>query len=326
MAYLFMRESSRRAEHPLPAAWRDSLRESFVFPAALARLASEPSGDAPIFPDVRDLVTTAEPVRDDRYVALRRLSGGIPAQAGDAATIMATLHDATLDRVVAASRARTYDARARLLPALGRSGLFPPLGDGPLFQGSGISRGPGELVLRGEASLRRGDVRRARADFLAALAVGRMISRTEVTNADLHLGWQVMGDAAQGLARLAARTRDVGLAADAREVYDWTRRRVRYGFLTLEPDTMVSLAADTLLPRGMRVGALVGACVASIMAHPLRIVLGPERSIRDGAHALRNDRDPVVARAAVIADSTLAELKALGPFGRIRLVSRPARR
>ncbi len=324
MAWLFYHGGPQNPRTQLPAGWRDSVRAASRLPDVLARLAPEPA-DGPAIADIRDLPST-DTTQRGRSLIVARLSRGLALLPGDEAAIEATRHDTTLDRVAAAARARSYDILPRFADSAGRPPLLRPFGPGLPTGGFRVARAPTGLVLRGEAALRRGDLARARADFTAAAALGRTIVRTEASLFDRQLGLRAIDDGAQGLKRLAVRSRDTLLARNAQAVHEWSRGGSRYFFLYLSPESLVTEAADTSLPRAVRVQALSDATLMSIVTPMTRIVLGPKGSVIRATRALTHGADPVVARVAVIAESTLVRLDALGPVGRYRLVLGKPRR
>lgn len=323
MAYLFYQESRAREENRLPDGWRDSLRIAYRLPDAVGRLVP---ADGPPGPDPATAPPLpADTLRRGRINFALRITRGLPLLPGDDAVMVAAMRDTALERYVATARLGSYDVLPRL-NASWTSVAKDPRNGGIVHTARVVYDGAVGLVVRGEGQLRSNRVAAARGDFLSALALGALMWRNEPTAFDQREGRKLVDAGAAGLARLAERTRDSVLAADTREIRTWLQRSQRmWFFIGDDADTLLSVAADTLLPRGMRIEALVTVTQVSMYKFS-RIFLGPQGSAVRGVRLLEQDRDPVVARAATLADSALADLREMGVRARWRLVTRGTRR
>lgn len=323
--YLFYHDSSAaRDRHQLPVGWRDSLRVGYTLPGAFARLVPVAGPDGP------DPATLAPMPVDSahrgRQTLALRLARGVALQPGDDAILAGALRDTALDRYAAASRLGHYDVMPRLEAVASEADLLLDLNGRLQIRGQQIARGAIGLVLRGEARLRRGNVADARADFQSALALGGLMWRTEPSLWSMFDGRRLMDGGTQGLARVAARTRDSAMTRETSAMAQWLARGNRLWFYTgTDPDTMIQVAGDSTLPRGLRIEALNNLKASSLFSFG-GITLGPAGSAGRAARALEHDSDPAVARVALLTDSALVRLKTLHPWGRWRLVTRGSRR
>jgi hypothetical protein len=314
-------QQNRGPREALPVAWRDSLRELYRLPASVARLATVPteSGDA-------SALLQANHVDDAgaaRMRAARHLLGSGTLTPADSAAIRGALHDSAAAVAAAAARQSHYELAAFLDRATSPH-LMPPLGPGLSMAGwLGMSRAVDALTLRGEARRWRGDRAGAKQDFAAVIALGRLAWLREVSSLGPNAGRRIMRSGAAGLARVALQSGDRRLAAEADALSAWGTPPLGYfRFIgPLPPDSLLLVAQDTALPRGVRASALENACWGSIFRPIWRLITGPSGSLMAGTRALRHDPDPVVARAAEMADSTLGLLDHMGIRNRYRVAA-----
>lgn len=308
---------SRTHEARAPVAWRDSIRTIYRLPDALARLAppTTDSGDA------LALLRTARfgDVGGPRMRAVRRLIGGGGLSAEDSAQILGSVRDSAA--VVASSAARRSRYEPATLPDSGPT-LLEPLGRGLRLLATGeAGRAADVLMLRGEARRWRGDLAGAKQDFAAVVGLGRLVWFGDI--GAVGGGRRMMRMGAIGLARVAAQTGDRALAAAADTVRSWGSGS--FGLFNLigplPPDSLLLVAQDTTLPRGARAWAIENACWGSVFRPIYRLLTGPSRFIMAGTRELTHDPDPVVARVAVMADSTLARLDNMGIRNRYRVAA-----
>jgi hypothetical protein len=320
MGYLLFRANAK-PDRVLAPHWRDSLRVRYRLPEAFARLPL-PAPDRAAATDAMLWPPGSDSVLRTRTLALRTLQRGEPLDAAGRAALDGVLRDTMLARL-APYAGRAGDAvLASLADPPGRPLLMWPAGAGFAVPFMGASRLGTMLLLRGEARAARGDRHGARADFGASLALGRRVYTTVPSAIGVSVGARIMGEGAAALGRLAASVRDSALARDAAAVADWTRAVRRGAFYgNLAPDTTILLAGDTALPRGVRAAALEWTVSGSVFASPWYLVRGPSRAIARQVRALQTDGDPVIARLAVIADSSVSRLASAGISGRFHLAT-----
>ncbi len=322
-----MRRNLEGQREPLAAGWQDSLRVRYRLPDDVARLAPPrtDSGDALALLGSRVADRNDEEWRTRRLLlrSFERDTGSTPA---DRAVIAGVLADTAADYLAAAARRQRLDVLTRLEAADDSSSvLLPPLGDGlPLWSVARVHSDG--LALRGYARLERRDLAGARRDFATLVGLGALLHRDEINLWGVIGGRRLIGEGARGLERVAAAARDTVLAGAAGRVAAWAGRRPS-GYISfgVAREQLLTIAADTGLPRGVRSNALADLVYVAIFDPPMRLLLGPRGDVVRAVRALERDPDPVLARFAVVADSTLAALDRLGVRGRVRLVSGRAR-
>lgn len=321
-AYLFLSTGPPKSPRR-QAGWHDSLRVHYALPPEIAELAPLLASDSGSGSDLgRQRWNHAAATRS---AAVQRLVRSLAHQPADDSALAQVLGDTTLGAAIAASHNAWYEVLGRFSDSAGRTRLFAPAGPGPLMVGRWNANGAMGLILRGTFELRRGDRARAREDFLAALRLGRLIWRSEPEFFGLNSGYTTIHNAGWALGQLAAATRDTALQRRSAAIAAWMPfgRGQLVGYLPA--DTLLMAAADTALPRGLRVEMIEIACQKSIFEPIVRLLLGPKRSLHQEAQVLARDPDPVMARIGAIADSSLAALSSKGPVGRYRLLTHPPR-
>jgi len=320
MAWLLWQQN-RGEDHTIPVAWHDSLRVRYKLPELAVRLAAAPaeSGNAwTVIQGASRDTFSREVMRAARHLLV---PGGLTRE--DSATIRSALGDSTAALAARAARQARYEPTA-LLDSSSGGRLMRPLGQG-LWIGrwQRISGVTDPLVLRGEARRWRGDVAGARQDFAAVIALGRLAWYGEFSGLIATTGFRVIQDGAAGLSRLAAQQHDRNLAAAADSLRDWAVRPPDTWRLSmwLPPDSLLLIARDTALPRGVRSSAIENVCVGSLYRPFWRLVTGPSNRVQAGIRALTRDPDPYVARVAEMGDSTLSRLDRMGIRNRYRVAS-----
>ena len=322
MMWMFIGDRGKNHVEPLAADWQVKFRAAYTPPPELAMLLP---AQGPIEADPSATMPVLDTTHRGRQSLAQRLARGLAMQPGDKAILDGTLRDTALDRVAALARMSGYDVMHRLRTTRPEQ-LIGPRADLLSPQNFRVARNAMDLTLRGEARLRARDLRGARSDFTAATAIGAALWRTEMSLWDLRNARGLIGAGAQGLVRLGAAARDTALARRASVVTAWVDSSRSAWFQLWEfPDSMLIIAADTGLPRGIRAQAIADLTAASIVT-PSRIISGPQESVMEGVRSLRSDRDSALAFVAGIADSTLRAYDRMWPLGRFRYLSRGPRR
>ena len=155
------------------------------------------------------------------------------------------------------------------------------------------------------------------------IALGRLAWLGEVSAFGAITGRRVIGSGAEGLSRVAAQRHDRQLAAAADSLRNWGT--TPFGFVRfigpLPPDSLLLVAGDMTLPRGVRTSALENASWGAIYQPAWRLVTGPSNALTAGARGLTHDADPVVALAAAMTERTLTRLNDMGIRNRYRVAS-----
>jgi len=320
MGWLLWQQNRTTRSEPV-AGWQDSLRLHYRLPALVARLASV-SGDSG---DAAALLpaSQAPDIGNHRRRAVQHLVNAAVLSGQDSAAIRGALHDSTAALASAAARRSRFNP-STFLDSAGNPLLMPPLGPG-LRLGGWRRIGPmvDMLILRGEARRWRGDLDGSRQDFAAVIALGRLVWTYESSDFGPIVGRRAIESGSAGLSRVALQAGNRAAAAAADSLREWSREPLstfRY-VGPLPPEGLLQLARDTALPRGVRASALENACWGSIYRPFWRLITGPSGELQAGVRELTHDGDPAVARAAVMAESTLSKLDAIGIRNRFRVAS-----
>lgn len=313
-------QQHRGERETIPVAWHDSLRARYRLPELVTRLATVPAESGNAWTVIQG---RAGAVFDrERMRAVRHLlaAGGLTAE--DSAVVRGALRDSTAALAASAARRSRYDPEALLGGAVAPR-LMPPLGPGQVGRWVRVGGVTDPLILRGEARRWRGDLQGARQDFAAVIALGKLAWFGETGGNGVITGRRVIESGAAGLARVAAQAHDPAPGSAADSLRAWGGAPIRFFSLTawLPPESLIVVAQDTALPRDVRGSALENACWGSIYRPFWRLVTGPSGDLRAAVRALAHDADPYVARAAVMADSTLARLDDMGISNRYRVAS-----
>jgi hypothetical protein len=322
MAYLLYK-SRPEPGAVLRAGWRDSLDAIYRLPGDWRALPL-PAADSAVVTDSMVRMSGSDSALRLRTVTLRRLQRGDTLAPDERRVLDASRRDTALARL-APIAGRTGDAAMTLLAdAPDAARLMWPAGRGITAPFIGFSRLGSALLLRGEARALAGDAAGARADFGAVIALGHRLYAGEPSAGGVATGARLMGEGADLLGRLAAGGRDTALARRAGELKAWAARARHAPFLGFLPaDTLLLLAQDSLLPRGVRVAVLESSVSSGFLGGVASIVFGPPRVLRELARDAQRTGDPVVSRAATIAERSLAQIHAAGFRGRYRMITRP---
>jgi hypothetical protein len=297
----------------MPAGWVELVRRRTIVPASAYQLAPPrdlPSNGADALWD-----TTRGVWRRLRLdSALARVSAGRPGPR-DLAARGEIEHDPVLDRWAQSARSARWSNLRRMTssPGSGRRHLFdlrqPRYGH--TLQAMEI------LALRGWLRAGAGDTVGARADFAAVVGIGIMLVRHEPTLDGFLTGRAVVHYGAEGLAHLAARTRDTALARRARDVSGWSApsTATSYSILIAAADSSLAMARDTALSLGWRTAALMG-YVAAPLQRPTGILFGMPRRVLEELEAVSRMGDAESRAVATLALETARAVDRAWPLAR----------
>lgn len=322
MGWMLWQQNRGGARDQLPVAWQDTLRAMYRLSPLVDRFATVPTepGDAAAMLAVSPL----DDIGTEAHRAVRHLLATAALTHEDSAVIRSATTGAIGAAAELASRAARQSRYEPVLATDSAQRFLQPLGRALRMEGwRRVSPAVSALTLRGESRRWRGDLVGARQDFAAVIALGRLAWRHEVTSQGPYAGRRVIVSGAAGLANIARQKHDVALAAAADSLRAWGAEQLSvYRILeSLTPDSLLLLAQDTLLPRGVRVSALENLCWGSIYRPYWRLVTGPSAPLIAGARALSRDPDPVVAQTAERAERTLLRLDDMGIRNRYRVAS-----
>jgi hypothetical protein len=252
---------------------------------------------------------------------LTTLYGGVtrhrPLGAADSALWRRLAVEPGLERVVTLARMREWRATARATAADSTWiwGMRPPA--------LRPERDALEaLILRAYWRAGHRDPEGARADLGAVFAIGDLQSRREPGVAGAVAGLQWVREAARACAELADRDAESARAARCRGLSDAGPRPevARFGALHARPDTAALVAADTSLLLAWRAEALEALALRSLL-RPRGILFGIPRAHAAALDPFVGDRDPDVARLALVTRRTAERLGRLSFGQRLRAMA-----
>jgi hypothetical protein len=298
----------RRALDEAPASWMDSVRSHFRVPDLAGMLAAtdQPGDGAYLLRDTLEW-ELAYPEH-----AFQALTGRAEPTGADSAQWQAIRRSAHPDVWARAARMTGWEATRRLIE---RS---DPAVDSNLLALEAISyrsersatRG---LVIRGILRLRSGDRTGAKADFAAATTLGDRLARREPSALGFYVGRSAIWAAMAGWTELAQVTGDSALERRAHSIREWALDDTESisSMLVGAPDSALTLAADSILPLGLRAEAL-RSVIGGWLLRPRGFLFGPPKSIVRELHRQAfSSSDPDYARLAAIAWRTAERMNAL---------------
>ncbi len=240
-----------------------------------------------------------------------------PVGAADSALWRRVAAEPVLERVVSLARRREWRATARAtaadpdwiwamrLPALGpeREALEA-------------------LILRAYWRAGHRDAAGAYVDLGAVFAIGDLQSRREPGVAAAVAGVHWVREAARACAEIAARAGDATRAARCRSLYESRPHPavVLFGALHARPDTAALVAADPSLFLAWRAEALQALALRSLL-RVRGILFGIPRAHAAALDPFLRDRDPDVARLALVTRRTAERLGRLSIGDRLRAMA-----
>ena len=313
--WLFDRVTADAQERRVLPGWLDSLRASGRAPD-LAGLALERTADGDGSALVYDSAFHWRPPRSVTvlYGAVTRHR---PIGAADSVLWRRLASDTGLDRVVAAARMLEWHATSRAtatdstwvwamrLPAFGA-------------QNQALEA----LIVRAYWRAARRDDAGARTDLGAMLALADRMARRDPTIPGSLFGRASIRDGARACAELADRAADSARARRCRALYAASARPFAGIFSALQarPDTAALVAADTALPLAWRAEALQALALHSI-SRPRGLLFGIPRADVERLEPFLHDRDPDLARIALLTRRTAERLGHLSMVERLRALA-----
>jgi hypothetical protein len=299
----------------MPPGWMTMIRQRATVPASVSALEPartvDDNGAFAVYDTAMGVWTLFQ--MDSAFV---RITGSRP-QPQDAFTIRELLSDAALDRWVRWAEHREWDALALILER-SEAGASEDLLRMRVPDYRGIRAATTALALRGWVRAERGERAGAERDLRAAVGLGAMLARHEPTMAGFLAGRWAVHAGALGLQHLALLTRNSALADVAADAAAWAAPSTAsdYDVLAANPDSGLSLAADTAIALGWRAEALHSVIRGAMVKPSARLFGFPRRVQRRLDEIAANSRGDF-GRLARLAAGSARAIDDMGPRARM---------
>jgi hypothetical protein len=303
------------ASSPAPAGWQDSVRIRGHLPD-LTGLVLERTVDGDGSALYYDSTTGWRAPAGVAALYDKVVTAGVLTPA-NLALWQAVATDTALDRIAGLARLRGWAAMSRALPndTVGAFSIVIP--------NTNRVRTPMQgLGLRALWRATHRDLAGSRTDLAAVMGIGEQMFRRESPVGNM-IGVQVIRDAIRGAVRIAAVTKDSGLARRIEPVSAWLRHKPSSGFairsVPADADSRAALAADTTLPLAYRALALETMAVPYLRARA--VVFGMPSAFFARIEPFLKDADPDLARYAAAVKREWEAFGALSVRRRYRMFS-----